>query len=857
MIKAIKVFTPLQLNFKAGIIPALLLLPALSFSTNYYLSNSGNDNNAGTYAAPWKTITKLNSHFSTIQPGDSLFFKRGDTFFGSLIIGKSGAPGKPIVIAAYGKGANPVITGFTTISGFTKKEDGIWQAPAPSAKPNLNIVMLNGTPQRIGRYPNANDADDGYLHYESFSGNNAITDNELTGNINWTGAEVVIRKNLWTAERCRVTNQNDKTISYTYTANGINSTEPPKMYDGIKGFGYFFQNDYRTLDETGEWFFDTTNKRLYLFFGKTDPAACIVQASTVDKLIDAGSNKYITISNITLEGANMSGICSRNGSNIAVQYCSFNYIGAKAIHFWNTSDVLIDHVNTNFILSNAIQVRNGKGGGNVSVTNCTVNNTGIFIGMGSFFDGMDYKAVFASSNDHLLIENNSIDTAGLSGIQFQGNNVLVKNNVVKHFCTQLADGGGIYTWIQVEKEKQEAVYTNRLVTDNIILYAIGPVQGGGSKPKAEGIYMDGGTMNVSVQNNTIAFISDKGFETNNPINISFINNTCYSNGGGWAAARTNGVNELKNLEVVNNIFFSTSENQSLANFIYTGLNKPAPITIWEAIQMVGNSDNNYYNIMNPTAFSYSYSSEAGEPHIYPSPLSFDNWKELTRQDAHSKFPAKLIPAYTLKNLTGVNLVNNGSFENDANSVKVFGANTSGGVDRSAMVKGKSSLKIEFSKYEANKYSIIHGAIGSIMAGEKYLFRFKTKGTSECGILRASLRKTEAPYTSLLSPQKGIYGINEKTHEFLFDVKTSEAMASFVIEIEKNAGTTFVDEVELYEANATVFDINKEVRFEYNATNEQVNIPLNDTVYIGVDGTRYSKVLTLAPFSSKILIADKN
>lgn len=841
-------------NYIATLLIMLLLSPVLSYSSNYYLSNNGSDKNSGiTPAAPWKTIEKLNSHFGAIQPGDSIFFRRGDHFYGSIIISRSGAPGKPIVITAYDKGTPPVITGLTTLAGFTKKENGIWQAPAPLAKSNLNMVMLNGMPQRIGRYPNTSAADGGYLRYETFTGNTAITDNELTDKINWNGAEIVIRKNLWTAERCKVTGQNDKTITYTYAVKSLNTIEPPRLYNGTKGFGYFFQNDYKTLDETGEWFFDSTNSSLCMFFGKTDPAASTVQVSTIDTLVNISDKKYIKFNNLTFEGANMSGIYSRNGSNITIQYCNFNNIGAKAIHCWNSADVTIDHVNTNWVLSNAIQVRSGKQN-NITITNCAVKNTGLFIGMGSFFDDRDYKAVYASANDHVLIENNIVDSTGLTGIQFQGSNALVKNNVIKHFCTQLDDGAGIYTWIEIEKEKQEAVYSDRQVINNIILYGYGTgsQQRAGAMPKAEGIYCDGGTMNVSIQNNTIAFVSNKAFACNNPVNISFTNNTCYNNGGGWGAARTSAGNELKNLEVTNNIFYATNDNQSLVNFLYTGLNKPAPITIWEAIQMIGTIDNNYYNTTNPAAFNYSYSQEAGGPFTYPSPLSFDNWKELTRQDAHSKLPAKLVASYHLKNVMGANMVNDGDFENATNKAKIFGANTSGNVDRSARVKGKGSLKIEFSKPEANRYGIIHDAVGSITAGKKYLLRFKTTGTSECGIVRAYLRKTEFPYTNLVAPQKDIYGITEKMHEFLFDVKTSEAAASFVIEIEKNSGTTYIDDVELYEANANFTDMNKAVRFEYNETNEPISVQLNDN-YIGVDGKEYSGSIQLPPFSGKILI----
>ena len=311
---------------------------------------------------------------------------------------------------------------------------------------------------------------------------------------------------------------------------------------------------------------------------------------------------------------------------------------------------------------------------------------------------------------------------------------------------------------------------------------------------------------------------------------------------------------VKNLEVANNTFYSTSENQQLVNIIYTGVNKPAPKTVWEAIQTIGTFDNNYYNIRNPAAFNYSYSMEAGGPFTYPSPISFDNWKELTKEDPHSKLPVKLVAPYHLKNIVGANIVNDGGFENGLSNTKIFGANTSGDVDKSGKIKGKSSLKIEISKPEANRYSIIHGAVGAITAGKKYLFRFKTTGTSECGIVRAYLRKTDSPFSNIVEPQKAVYGIKEKTHEFLFDVKKSEAAASFVIEIEKNGGTTYIDDVELYEADATVTDLTKQVKFEYNDTNKTINIPL-DGNYISVDGKEYSGSIQLQPFTSMILVSN--
>ena len=59
-------------------------------------------------------------------------------------------------------------------------------------------MVLN---KQLGRYPNSNAADNGYLTFESHVGKTSITDNQLTSTINWAGAELVIRSRRWVLDR--------------------------------------------------------------------------------------------------------------------------------------------------------------------------------------------------------------------------------------------------------------------------------------------------------------------------------------------------------------------------------------------------------------------------------------------------------------------------------------------------------------------------------------------------------------------------------------------------------------------------------------------------------------------------------
>ena len=84
-------------------------------SNKYYVDPSSKSTIAdGSIVSPWKTIAQLNSGTTSIAAGDSVFFKRGQLFSGSIIVGGSGTASQPIVYTAYGTGDMPELTHTTT-----------------------------------------------------------------------------------------------------------------------------------------------------------------------------------------------------------------------------------------------------------------------------------------------------------------------------------------------------------------------------------------------------------------------------------------------------------------------------------------------------------------------------------------------------------------------------------------------------------------------------------------------------------------------------------------------------------------------------------------------------------------------
>ena len=812
---------------------------------NYYVAANGSDANTGlTTSSPWKSITKLNASFSVIAAGDSILFRSGDTFFGAIVIGKSGASTKPIVISSYGTGAKPVITGFVTASSWVSVSTGVYQAYIPGAKSTLNMVAMNNIPQALGRYPNADAANGGYLNYESFSGSTSITDNQLTTATNWVGAEAVVRKKLWVLDRCKITAHSGGILTFTNT-NG-------STYDGNNGYGYFIQNDIRTLDQLGEWYFKNSTKYLQMNFGTAAPSSYTVKVSCIDTLLIMSSKTYINISNLVFEGANENALYGVSGNYINIQNCDFINAGVGGINITTTSNLLIENCTTNNILSGAICATNPKAS-NITIRGCTVKNTGTLPGMG-LSNGNSYKAVTASALSNLLVEYNKVDTSGYVGIDWQGSDVNIRYNVVNYFDFIKDDAGGIYTYSSGTDASPGTLYTNRVVSNNIVMNGIGAPYGRNSATLfVSGIYLDGRPMNVSVLNNTVFNNGKNGIHANNPQNITISGNTSYNNLNAVSCARWSILGNITNLSIKKNILYPKYETQRCLYYVNTGLNEPATTTTNTAIRTFGIIDSNTYSMINPSGFNFEIYGTTGGALVATSPYSLEGWQANTVHDMNGRKTAKLPIGYKITGLVGSNKFTNGLFTSSVSGLSVYGTGTTGTWDNTGKING-GSLKLTLSSPAANKYSSLLSSIGAVSSSKKYMLRFSTYGTTSQGIVRAYLRKTASPYTTLVPVQTKSFGVGRKDHEFLFTAPTTEAAASFVIEIEQFSGTVYFDNVDMYEATATLYDIESQLRFEYNTTKLVKTINL-DASYTGVDGTVYTGTVSLQPFTSIILVKD--
>jgi hypothetical protein len=598
--------------------------------TIYYISSSaGSTTGDGSINNPWKTISQVNAH--QFKAGDAILFKRGDTWYGTLTVTSSGSSSTSITYGAYGTGNKPIITGFTTITGWTNEGNGIYSTIV-STESAPNMVTVDGKNTAMGRWPNS-----GYMTIDSASGTTSITDAALPSTPDWDGAEVVIRKNHWIIDRNPIISHSGSTISYTSASS----------YPGISGYGYFIQNDIKTLDTLSEWYYDDNTNKLYMYFGANNANNHIIKISTLNKNIQILSKNYITIDNLALEGSNTDGIYLYASNHITVQGCSISFSGRNGIntHKWESASSYLNILNNTVTetQNNAIDLYNNAP--NSIIRGNVVSNTGELPGMTVSGDGNNVGIQAYADNTVLLY--NRITNTGYIPLAFAGSYSKVRYTFIDNYGYVKDDVGGIYT-----SSYEEPVFTGREITDNIVLNGIGANEGtadigSNAVDYVQGIYLDLLGEDVLVQRNTVYNVGS-GIFLHNYRDVNIWDNTIYDIRWTGVQSRNDEYgpnNPARNVEIQRNKFVILDETSPDRGYPTTALwlfsrisANDYPNHMGEGIAdllLFGTTDNNYY--AHPISESSSRKKVIVEEWgSSPVPRTLAEWKTYMGQDTNSK-----------------------------------------------------------------------------------------------------------------------------------------------------------------------------------------------------------------------------
>lgn len=555
-------------------------------ATIYYVSNAGSNAANGTSTGTsWQTIAKVNA--TIFSPGDQILFKAGDSWNERLNITVSGTAGNVITFGSYGTGLKPIITGFQTASGLTTSGGNIWTATLSNSVPNLNMVLINGAIAHKARYPNTT-----YLLTNAGSSTTVIN-TALIGTPNYTGGELVIYPLQYVSDITKILSQSGGALTVNEITSSSSGNNP-----------FFIQNLPSLLDMAGEYTYDSASK-LFSCYASSLPT---VQYSTKDTLVNNRYHDYITFDGLNITGSNMLGLGIDTAHHVTIQNCNFNYSGSDAItrsgSMYNT--IQNDTIQNSFTRAIWTTWRSD----NSLIDNNYIKNTGMI-------PGMNYSGNLTSMGMHAygkfgVVSNNRIDSTGYNAIYFNGDTSLIYRNYITNFCQNKGDGGGIYTYAQIQ--------AGSIVRSNIIL--------NGLTTASPCIYLDDNSHYITVDSNTVYNGFRYCVQFNHPNHIEFHDNTIIDSLGCGVFHSVTG--NITNLNFTRNIIYIKDSVQPVMN-------------LWYGSSQIFTStmDSNYF--LRPIKEAFKF--EIGVINTY---YSLADWTAATGFEAHShETPAGITSAGTL------------------------------------------------------------------------------------------------------------------------------------------------------------------------------------------------------------------
>ncbi len=572
----------------------------VSFSanaTNYYVSNTGSDAAAGTSTGTaWQTIAKVNAQ--TFAPGDSILFKRGDSWNERLNPPSSGTNAARIYFDAYGTGNMPQLTGLQTVSS-PSISGNVYTYTATNSVKQQNTVLVNGTIQRKARTPNT-----GWSTFTTTPANNQIGGTGLSGTPNYTGSQVVIRDAHWIIDVCTITAQVTSTLTFNpATTYGTSA-------GALGGSGFFIQNTPSDLDQVGEWTYDSTSKALKVYATSTPS----VTMSTIDTLVYIHNKNYLTFKHINFNGANKAGFRLDTANHITIDSCLLNYMGWRGITGIHSHWVRVTYDSIQNCFSNAIYLRQDDPY-TPTVNTCDssvikynyIHNSGAVAGMGENDNG--HYIGISAIGDIDSITNNQVDSSGYIGINWAGKKNWLYQNYVTTYGYIKDDGGGIYSVIGAYLTT--AFSDSSEVRSNICRHGIGAPAGTSNVSVEAGIYYDDLMRQQKCDSNTIEDNYIYGFHINGENHCSFYDNTSIDSLGHCAFVNY-AFDPVNNLSFHRNIYYS--QNASMECF-WLG-----------ASDLTESIDSNYY--LRPTSEGGKWQMAAVTYSSLPA------WTSATTYDLH-------------------------------------------------------------------------------------------------------------------------------------------------------------------------------------------------------------------------------
>lgn len=471
----------------------------------YYISEDGTGD--GTIAGTPAPLSILLS--AQLISGDEIFFNRGDVFhINELDIHNI----NNVSVNAFGSGADPILDGASTKTGWVNNGDGTYytsQAEEPKA------VWINGVVAKLAESP--------WYQITAASSTTVrrISAATLAGLSTIVGAKIIFKEfDFRATELHTATGENDGTGDVTFT---------PALATGYAaaGMALKFLNQAQFLTDEGDWYYDDAAERLYI---KTVSSPTDVKIATENDGIHISNVNVISMSDIDFRNYYRNAINVFSANDMTLDNLNFDECRGTAVRIQGTSsNVTISDSNFEDLGLRGIE---HAGVSTLNILRNTFDDIGIQGNIGFPYDQnhtggtavtimVNSTGLTSSVSTNVTVDQCVMTDLGYQGIHHWGSNFTFKRNRIDNFDLKWNDGGAIHT---IYRTVLSSATQNGLIEDNIISNGVGNAEGTDHTAFAEGIYIDNGCNNITIDNNTVYNISDAGILANWDTKITTITN---------------------------------------------------------------------------------------------------------------------------------------------------------------------------------------------------------------------------------------------------------------------------------------------------------------------------------------------
>ena len=814
-----------QVGFALGV---YLLCLSAAYATDYYVAANGNDGNLGTSPTQaWRSLNKVNAMMSIFRPGDQILFRRGDRFTGKLKITCSGASGSPIRFAAFGTAKQaPIINGFRQLTNWESLGSGNWKTAYNSPTGSVRNLFVDGKFQPIGRYPNADAPNGGYLTITQKNGK-TITVDGLKGN--WAGGDAVIRARRWILKRKQIIQQ---------SGNQLTIADNSTRYQDNVGWGFFVVNHPDALDREGEWAYDAQAQEVYLR-SSDNPNTKTIQTAHEQYLVHFDTSDHIVLEGLSMQGAAEAAIYLNTSNSVSVTRCAIYGSGQDGISAQNAQTITLTDNSLDYTNNNAIVIRPTNQDAFAEIAHNTITRTATVAGMGESDDG-NYCGITARGND-LYIHDNTVDQTGYLGIGFLGSRVRVEHNYVTNFCLVKDDGGGIYSYTNTKIPGQDITIRHNVVgkagNDRVRLGTTAP-----NRTIAYCYYLDGRTSDVDLQDNTAYQGLGAGIYLHNTTDSRITNNHVFDSNIGLLLSYDDSItgSPIRNNTITRNVFFAQDASQEVVQFISQE----------EDFGQAGVIDSNYYYHPTQPSPRFRISRIIGQNTTHEW-YSLYQWQTAFSYDIHSQAtPDKRSPLRVDRYLSE-NLINNGTFDNNLTGWSRYTSNAANGMryEKGGVDEGRLAIYFNDTSDDEARVAVFNDpGIGSFAQGAQYILTYSLASTKTPVLLESRIQLHPAPYTVITDNYFAMATTTQQEIAQLLTVNKTIPNGRVTFNLPATNQKVYLDNISLRKVLMKPF-----VAFRVNPSAKQASFSLPEGNWLALGGSTYQDTITLPPFRSAILI----